>query len=173
MKKVCGWCLKAIDQISDTGNSLDDQDLTTGICEDCADFLLRNTSRRDMTAFLNTLPIPVVVVSGGREVQFANDLASKVVGSDFNHFEGRLLGEAVECARSRLPGGCGKTVHCKACAIKKAIEETYETGQAQSRKTALLKRDTEDGEKDFHFIISTEKVGDLVYLKVEEVIGSA
>ena len=170
MNAICGWCLKKLGTSDGPQEGLNDQDVTTGICTDCAEFFTRNNSRQDMTTFLNTLPIPVVVVSGEREVQFANDLASKAIGSDLNHFQGRRLGEAVECARARLPGGCGRTVHCKGCTMRMAIEETYETGESQCRKTAVMKRNTPDGEKDFYFIISTEKVGELVYLKVEEVL---
>lgn len=73
------------------------------------------------------------------------------------------LGEVVECENSRLPGGCGKTVHCSGCVLRRTVTDTYNTGRQSSMVPAKLT--TERG--DVSYMVSAMKVGDCVVVKLD------
>jgi PAS domain-containing protein len=57
--------------------------------------------------FLETLEAPVIVVDAEAVVLEANSRAHNLLGKDRRQVAGRRSGEIIECANSRLPGGCG------------------------------------------------------------------
>jgi hypothetical protein len=74
----------------------------------------------------------------------------------------------MECARARLPGGCGKTEHCKACAIRNTVMETHATGKAVEKREAYQLVITPRGETKMRLLISTEKINQVVLLRIDE-----
>ncbi len=75
-----------------------------------------------------------------------------------------------DCIHASKPGGCGETIHCKACTIRNTVEETFETGRSFHRIPATLKVIKKAETKDIASYISTEKSGDFVILKIEELL---
>ena len=73
---------------------------------------------------------------------------------------GLLGGEFMECKWARLPEGCGQTVHCAACAIRRTVMDTMATGQAHEDVPAVLNRSDESGPADLEIVISTSLGGD-------------
>jgi ferredoxin len=92
-----------------------------------------------------------------------NSTACRMLGREAGEVVGLLGGEALECGRSRLPGGCGKTVHCSTCAIRNTVTATHRTGQAMTRVPARLRRS--DGVLDL--LVSTQVEGKLVRVTIE------
>ena len=99
----------------------------------------------------------------------ANSAARAVVGKELTAIDDRLAGEVFECAHSDLPGGCGKTQHCKACTIRNSVEETLATGVGVERVPAYQSIKTPNGVQQQRFLISTERVGDSVMLRIDDV----
>lgn len=167
MKKICGWCRKDLGEVPAANTR--EGEFSTGICKECGEFFSKNRADRSMIDFLNSLPVPVVVADGDCRIEFANTPACQIMGKGLDDFKGSLGGDAFQCARARLPGGCGQTEHCKACTIRMCIEQTYKTGEDQKKVSATLTKETPNGEQVFRFLISTKKQDDVVFLKIDEV----
>ena len=167
MKKICAWCRK---EIGSAGASRPNEAVTHGICDDCLD----NIDFQEgvaMREYLNALAAPIVMVDSRMVVRSANEAAVALLGKQYEEIDGHLGGEVFECEYARLPEGCGNTVHCAGCAIRRSVMETFETGESRLRVPATLKRHTRQDPQDVRFSISTEKVGDIVLLRVDQVDG--
>jgi len=123
--------------------------------------------------YLNRLKFPVLLMNDDVGIVTANIVACESLGIDPRHIEGRLAGEAIECINSRLPGGCGKTVHCKACTIRRTVTDTYQTSNSHYMVLACTDCETPYGPRKVRFLISTEKLGDLVLLRIDDIEGKA
>ena len=72
----------------------------------------------------------------------------------------------MECVYSRHPGGCGKTVHCEACAIRDSVTKTYRTGEPVVDAVSYQEILAKDGPKRIPLRISTVKTANSVLLKI-------
>lgn len=124
---------------------------------------------RSLREYLDTLDVPVVVVDDDVRVITANEQAQLLFGKKLPVIEGSYGGEMAECAYARLPGGCGKTVHCRSCAIRNTVTDTYRTSKNHVRVPAYEDRPAGETQKKIRFLISTEKVGEFVLLKIDNV----
>jgi hypothetical protein len=99
----------------------------------------------------------------------ANKKASRLLGKKVAKIKGMHFGEAIECPYARLPGGCGQAVHCRSCTVRLTTQDTYITGQSHYDIPAYQDICFADEEKKICFLISTEKSGDFVFVKINEV----
>jgi PAS domain-containing protein len=166
VKKICAWCLRELVTGSEEGGSRGP--ISHGICHECA-ARLNSEPRSSVGAFLGKLNEAVFLVGAGGRIVSANSAARAVVGKELAAIEDRLSGDVFDCENADLPGGCGKTQHCKACAIRNSVEETLATGMAVERVPAYQGIKTADGVRQKRFFISTERVGDSVMLRIDEV----
>ena len=167
MKVICAWCRQELEtdhQIAGDPGS----EISHGICPSCKDYFLSGR-RPTLDEFLNRLAVPVLVVDAQGVILLANQHALDILGKDLNKVQGYKGGDAMECGYARLPGGCGKTEHCKACTIRNSVMETSNTGQSLLRVPAYLNRRTDDGTVRIKFLISTQKVDDMVLLRIDQV----
>ena len=86
---------------------------------------------------------------------------------DLPALEGRLCGQVFECDHSYLPEGCGQTVHCSGCTIRRAITETYATGRSRYRLAVTLLQRTPTGLHDLRLLISTQRIGKVVFMRMD------
>jgi hypothetical protein len=167
MKCLCAWCHSVISE--------DDPEsagpISHGICRNCGENIFANAPMTT-AAFVDRLRQPVLVVDELRRVLHANPAGHKLLDKDFAAIEGRL-GQVFDCMYAGLPGGCGKTVHCSACEIRRSVAETYRTGLSRSDVLATLKHRSEDGSNQAEVVITTEKLGGLVLLRVDQVDQAA
>jgi len=166
MKQVCLYCGRYLGSVV---AAPDDPTLIShGICSIC---LPRFMSRigKPLTDFLDTLPGPIFVVDADCRIVGANTLGLQQLSKDLDTIEGQLAGNAFECKHAKLPDGCGRTLHCKTCTIRRAVTKTAETGESCHRVPAFL--DLADISKDMRirFLISTEKVKGAVLLRIEDI----
>jgi transcriptional regulator with PAS, ATPase and Fis domain len=167
MRVICAWChqeLEADPQYADDPESR----ISHGICPACKDYFLSGR-RPTLDKFLDRLAVPVLVVDTEGNILLASQHALDILGKNLKRVQGYKGGEAMECAYARLPGGCGQTVHCKACTIRNSVMETFNTGQSLLRVPAYLDRRTDDGVVRIRFQISTQKVEDTVLLRIDQV----
>lgn len=165
MKRVCAWCKR---DLGSNENYEVEGDITHGMCSLCA-IRLTTGEARSLKQILNCVEEPVFVLDHDRFVKAANDRALEMLGKDDAHIENQLGGDVFECSYASLEGGCGNTIHCKTCAIRNIITETLATGSGYKHVPAYQNISTADGEKILKFLISTEKVGERILLRIDDV----
>lgn len=152
MKRTCLVCHAAFEPADD------DPAITQGICLSCSESFAAPVSARTLGELLNQIGVPVLLMDDDVRVAGFNQAAHALLGGQHHDLKGRLAGEVIECENAELPGGCGETENCKGCAIRHAITITYQTGE--SRRNILAKQ--------LGALISTEKVGGFVLLRIDE-----
>jgi hypothetical protein len=166
MISQCAWCKKKIKDHLDGGPKTHTV-ISHGICADCADKMSLQTGQ-DLSAFLDGIAAPIVVVDEDAVVKSANREAQKGLKKGLLRMAGCRVGTVFECAHSTLPGGCGRTIHCNGCSIRRAIAKTLKTGKPLSKIPSYLNRREDESVKKVRFLISTQKVGRLIFLKIED-----
>ena len=162
MKRICAWCRSVIEG----GNSENDV-VSHGICRECSTNIIFQQGV-SLPSYIESLDISIVVVNNVGEVVAANAKARQTVAEGFtNTHKPVRTGDVFECQYARLPEGCGRTIHCSGCAIRRAIEKTFETGEPQCMIPATLRRKDPDHAKAVSLYITTVKSGAAVLLKIE------
>jgi len=162
MKSLCAWCGRPL---RDVPSASDDGWITHGICAGCRDQVLAEMGV-PLSDFLDALPQPVIVVDGNAVVIATNASAREMAENDGANPK-PLLGDVFECVNAKQPEGCGRTVHCSGCTIRRTVEHTFETGEAQLRVPATLTVGSEEEPEEVGLWITTEKVGGRVLLRVD------
>lgn len=144
--------------------------IAQGVCDDC---LQKSFDRmgEELNSFIDSLAAPVIVVDDNGIVQTANARAQTLLLKTLPEIEGYRGGEVFECAYATLPEGCGNTVHCSGCAIRRSVMETLQTGKSLVKTPAYLNRGTLDNYQRTDFLISTEKISGLVLLRIDRVVA--
>ena len=166
MKRVCAWCGKTLEDPA--GEAAADAPVTHGICKACKAELLGEVGV-PLQEFLDSLGAPVLLVSGDFEVEAAGRTPLPWLGGEMKRVEGLLGGEVFQCANASLPGGCGRTLNCTSCAIRGSVEHTFKTGGRLDGVPATLTAGPLAEETEIDLLVSTEKVGDRVVLRIEAV----
>jgi len=164
MKIVCSYCRKDLG----TKPPLDDPTVTHSMCRECFKAFAAQWSGLEMSEYLDRFDSPVIVFDGDVRVVGLNRAACDVLGKTAVASLGLLGGEVLECQFSRMPEGCGRTVHCKACTIRKSIQATLDTGRPEVRVPAYYDK----GEQHMDLLISTRMDGDVVRVEIHEVKSS-
>ncbi|HEY3377801.1 MAG TPA: hypothetical protein VGL77_09945, partial [Armatimonadota bacterium] len=121
--------------------------------------------------FIDLIRFPIVVVDDDAFIQTANAAASVFTGRALPDIAPKRGGDVFQCAYAQLPGGCGKTKHCSGCAIRRSVLQTFETGIACRNVPAQLM--PSDKKQAIDLLITTERVGNTVLLRIDEVNGIA
>lgn len=165
MNAICAWC--GTDLGPREAHEKDADTITHGICGPCFDNVL-SASSQTLEQLLDRLDAPVLVVGPNGQVQFGNRHAAALLNKPPHRIRNVLGGEAIECVHAREPGGCGGTEHCKACAIRRSVMETFETGESCLHKSADYRVHTSGGVVPKRLEVSTEKYGGVVLLRIDE-----
>lgn len=142
--------------------------VTHGICQACRDELIRDVAV-PLADFLDLIEEPVLLVTDGVEVEAGNAAAAGIVNRARRDLQGLLAGPVFECAYAKLPEGCGRTIHCSGCVIRRSVEHTHATGEPLYRVPATLRRGEVEDPHDVALLISTEKARDSVLLRIDAV----
>lgn len=144
----------------------DGESVSHGICPRCADNIAFQQGVK-LSVYIESLDVPVLVVNGDGEVQAANSQAHATFPAARALSSERMLtGDVFECQYARLPEGCGRTIHCSGCAIRRAIRKTLESGEPRCIPATLSRKDP-DHPKSVALTVTTVKQGDAVLLKLE------
>jgi len=158
---ICSYCRKNMGE----KYPFDEKSVTHGICPDCFDYYIDRVDGMSFDAYLDRFEIPVLIVDVDGRIVASNKHAAEMTGKSQSELFDLLGGDAMECIYARLPGGCGKTVHCPECTIRNTVQATLETGDPQMNVPAVCKQE----DRDVKMIISTEMIGGLVRLVIESV----
>jgi PAS domain-containing protein len=157
---VCAYCRKTISDDRKGGAC----DVSHGMCPSCADHFERLWKGMPLSEYLETIDRPVIMVNGDGAVVAANQKIAALFGREKAELRGLLGGEAFACVHSLLPEGCGKSVHCRECTVRRAVESVTRTGKQLEKIPAYL--DTKDGRVNLR--ISVKAKDGLVRVVVEE-----
>jgi PAS domain-containing protein len=167
MKRTCARCKKEL--AAQVFRPDRDNRITGGICGDCLQQIFMDRPRRGRE-ILDSIGAPVLLLDKGYRIMAANKPARKILARPLADIENFLPGEAMECINARLPGGCGQTVHCQACALRNTLNKTIMTGVDLEKVPAYQDVYQKDGSVARRLLlISTEKLEDFILLRIDEV----
>ena len=169
MRLICAWCGTNVN-VSES-NRLDQQ-TSHGICQACSDAFFSNNGVSFQT-YIDGIRIPILVVDNNTGVVGANSKACEYLGRKPERLLHQLIGPVFDCAHSRLPQGCGRTIHCSGCVIRNCILTTLNTGEPQISVPATLTSGNPDRLSEVVLTITTVKTAGVVVLRVEQVLTRA
>lgn len=144
--------------------------VSRGLCQECSHHLLAQRGM-PLMQYLNGLMAPVAVVDPEGVLQAANTQLCELVSQDLSAVRGKRGGDVFECEYAGLPGGCGHTDHCSACTIRREVTETMRTGRSRERVPASLQQGSPGRARPVELLISTERVGSHVLLRIDMMDG--
>jgi hypothetical protein len=142
--------------------------ITGGVCDECFHHLEARTGM-PVLDFLDGLEVPVLAADGDGVAELANKPLLMLLGKTPSQVRGQRGGDVFDCAYARLPEGCGRTVHCSGCAIRRAVTETFLTGKSLRKVPAYLNRDTPTESLQLNLLISTERAWGMVLLRIDRI----
>ncbi len=145
--------------------------ITHGICTECARKFFSELGTK-LGTYLDSLTAPVLVVDETGTVVTANRNARALFQKELPDIEHSKGGDVFERAYAKLPEGCGNTIHCSGCTIRRTVMDTFESGQSHLKKPAYLNSGTPEDCREIDLLISTEKVRDVVLLRIDKVGGN-
>jgi PAS domain-containing protein len=162
VRVICSYCRKTIQD--DPGARV--TDVSHGMCAGCGEHFARLWAGMPLGEYLDDLGAPVLLTNGDGRIVAMNQQLADILGVEPSAKRGLLGGEAFACVRSRLPEGCGRTTHCRECAVRRAVETVSRSGKPQERVAAYL--DADDGRIDLRISAKPCRAG-VVQVKIEEV----
>ena len=166
VRHICFFCNAEIGAAGKS--SRNDEEISHGLCPNCVPKFMAGHGCQ-FAEFLDTLPAPIFVVDDNVRILGANLEGLQHIGKSADEIQLRLSGEVFECRHAKEPGGCGQTIHCKTCTIRNAVTKTAQTGKACIRVPAYMDLGSIIQERTVRFLISTEKVNDVILLRIDEV----
>lgn len=164
MKTVCSWCNKVIR--AGSLKPCSDNIISHGICNECLLKILWPNNHA-LLDFFEDLEAPVVVINSLGNLSSANKSARELLQKELPDIEGFQCGNVFECVYSKLPEGCGKTIHCDSCTIRNTVMNTMQSSKSHLKIPAILHLGTIESVHEVQLLISTEKVEDVVLMRID------
>jgi PAS domain-containing protein len=146
--------------------------ISHGLCQRCARSLLAQRGV-PLVEYLDGLGAPVAVVDHDGVVRAANEKLCELLSQDPSSVRGKLGGDVFECEYAALPEGCGRTIHCSACAIRRTVTDTFDSGISRERVPASLRQGNPGQARSIDLLISTERVGSHVLMRIDMLDGQS
>ena len=168
MEYECAWCRKKYIVEDSAEYMARYAGITHGICKDCESNIWFQLGA-SVQEYIDNLKAPICIVDSDVNVLAVNKSLHEVLGKEIIQNYKYKGGDVFECAYARLPEGCGNTIHCSGCTIRRTVTETFNTGKSLINiPAALRKGTTEQDMAPISMIISTERVGHVIYLRIDE-----
>jgi PAS domain len=165
MRLVCAWCGTAIER---PGYSQTVEPETShGMCPICSEALVSQERGATLQQHLDSIPIPILLINDGNSVVTMNAKACDILGRETGETHTPLFGKVFDCVHSRSAEGCGRTIHCSGCVIRRSVTMTFNTGESQVLVPATLSLASLDQISEAVTAITTVKIGGLVLLHME------
>ena len=160
MHLICSYCGRYINE----KKPFESTNLTHGLCLDCFVPTSMLTCGVSYDEYIETCDVPAIILNSRHQVLAANGIAMAMLGKPIENLKGMLAGEALECPNSKLPDGCGRTIHCQTCTVRILIQKTLKL--AISHHHELVSLETANGRSDF--LVSTIFYDDLIQISFED-----
>lgn len=150
MRVVCSYCGAPLGETE----PLEDESLSHGMCLACRDHFARQWRGERLGEYLDSFSKPVLVVTGDeRRIVAANQAMADLLRKSDRELFGLLGGEAIECVNARRPEGCGNTIHCRTCTIRRTVSDVLQTGESRIDVPATIRA----GEGTVDYLISARR----------------
>lgn len=120
-----------------------------------------------MRSFLDSFVEPILMIGPDPKVLTANNSAQKLLKKQLGDIEGFKGGQVINCSYAFTEQGCGNDIHCESCTIRNTVLETFRTGNSFTEVPAYPDIQTFDEVRNCCIKISTEKVGEVVLLRID------
>lgn len=158
MARTCGWCGTAIAEGGDPRGS--------GLCPACT-VRLEPDQKVSVQEIIDPIPAPVLVVDDDIAVSLLNQRGREVLGLGPERARGRRAGELFRCIHDLEPGGCGRTIHCSGCALRRVVTAVCQSGEPQFDVPATLRVGDPDRPEAVAMTVSAFKRGEVVMVKID------
>lgn len=162
--RYCAWCDHEL--APQEGAARPDRAVIPPLCSACSELMVFQMGV-PLQTFIDSLPAPIFVVNDDSVVQAANRLGLLLLNKGSGQVLKRSGGLVFDCAYAQLPEGCGRTVHCSGCAIRRSVRHTFETGEPLTGVPASLRSAAPGEQQTIDMRISTEKMGAVVILRID------
>lgn len=166
MERQCAWCGASLDEPATRVAA--DHTVTHGICGECHDGLSTGAGI-PVVEFIGSLDQPALLLDADHTIGMVNAAALRLFGDAPGEILGERTGTALDCENAHLPGGCGQTMHCSGCTIRRAVARTHLTGEPQLNRAATVNTVRDTNREAVELVISTARVNDRVLLRIEEI----
>ena len=163
MDIICSYCKTRIRTVKSHLAGTSD-----GVCQNCLPKLVKDLGQ-PLSEFVDEMATPILVMRGDTRIVAANAAARKLSPEPQDDLAGLLCGDVIGCLHSCEEEGCGQTVHCLSCTIRKSVAHTYQTGEPCLNVPAYMDLGLLSGDTETRFRISTEKKGNFVMLMINRV----
>jgi PAS domain-containing protein len=160
--RACVWCQRELGAAE--GGPLS---TAPAVCDSCA-AVLTSEDREPLATFIEKVSAPLLVLSWDATVVMANARARVYLGKAVDDIAGRPSGDVIQCVNASEPEGCGRTIHCSGCTLRRSVQHTHETGEPLHVHSYHDVR-TPAGIRTAWLEIATERAGELVLLRVSQV----
>ena len=164
MNCICAWCSKTLRAAGSEAPS--DERMSHGICDECA-LTFVGIRRLRIGELLKHVSVPVLVLSADCRVAGANPEAGELFEKHPETFLGRLPGEVIDCIGACTPGGCGHSVICPACELRRTVEATARDGIPRRGLLSQHRVPRGNVESQLQFRFSTASVGEKVVVNLD------
>ena len=122
-----------------------------------------------MQHHIDSIPIPILLIDSNNTTLAMNTKASEMLGTSPEAVGGSQVGAVFDCVHSHLVEGCGRSIHCSGCAIRRSVADTYHTGQPQIAVSATLNIASPEKPSDVVFTITTVRNDKVVLVRIDQV----
>lgn len=143
--------------------------VSNGSCPVCSEAIFRSNNIAKIRESIELIDEPILVLQPEpRLVYTANNKAGYLFNKEISQMEGIRGGQVFDCIQSFTEAGCGMDINCEKCTIKQTIVDTLSAGN--SFKALKSPLDVKQGDNTISYIlqISTEKIGDLALVRIDE-----
>jgi hypothetical protein len=146
---------------------LDSDAVSHSICTECERHFSKQWAGLKLGEYLDDFDLPAMALNEEGRVVAANQRMAEILGKKDRIRCGLLGGEAMECQFARLPEGCGRTVHCQTCTIRRTVMAVIDTGQPQLRVPAYL----DQSDRRIRLVISAYERQGFAQIVIHEING--
>jgi hypothetical protein len=139
------------------------------MCPACSAALISQNDGVPLQRHINSIPIPIVLVDRNNSIVATNAKADEMLGRKREATVDLPFGTVFDCIHSRLPEGCGRTIHCSGCVIRKCVTATFDTGTPQVSVPATLNVESPDQLSQAVLTVTTVKGDGVVVMRIEQV----
>ena len=165
MRLVCAWCGVEID--CSGYNEMIDPNTSHGMCPACSASLACQERGAPLEEYLDTIPIPVLLVDDNNHLVTMNTQARATLKKESDETRTRLSEKVFDCVFSRSSEGCGRRIHCSGCVIRRSVTATFKTGEAWVSVPAALCATSPDQPAETVLNVTTSKIAGVVLLRLE------
>jgi len=166
MKPICVLCKTDLDN---SNEQLPESNVTGSICFSCANKFKLSSSADILKEIIDTIDTPILLMQPEpRQVYTANNKALELFDKTLSQAEGCRGGQVFDCVHAFTEAGCGKDANCENCKIKNAVIETFAAGKSFKDIATDLQINKNGEISLYNLRVSTEKVGDLELLRIDQ-----